>query len=111
MLLLLLLDLSAAAAAAHNRCDAVASAVCVETFVCSVCTCSRTHGASSRELVERHASCDVPLSLLLQLRLLRLLRVLLRTAAAAAAATAAVCCHGFLKVGRPGAGNNHYERK
>ena len=103
--LLLLLGLSAAAAA-NNA--VIASAVCE---LCLLCACSRTYGASSREPGERHASCDMLLSLLLQLRLLRLLRVLLRTAAAAAAATAAVCCHGFLKVGRPGAGNNHYERK
>ena len=74
-----------------------------------MCTCSRTHGASSRELGERHASYGILLSLLLQLRLLRLLRVLLRTAAAAAAA-AAVPCHGFLKVGLPEAASNHCER-
>ena len=52
---------------------------------------------STRELGERHASCDILLSLLLQLRLRRPLRVFLRTAAAAAAsaaaaAAAAVCC-------------------
>ena len=70
----------------------------IGTFVYSVCACSRTYGASSRELGERHALCDVLLSLLLlQLRLLRLLRALLRTAAAAGAGAGAVCCHGFLK--------------
>ena len=75
-----------------------------------MCTCSRTHGASSRELGERHASYGILLSLLLQLRLLRLLRVLLRTAAAAAVA-AAVCCHGLLKVGLLDAAKNRYETK
>ena len=63
---------------------------------------SRTYGTSSREVGERHASCDIRLSLLLQLRLLQMLLVLLRTTAAAAATTAAaaaVDCHGFLKVG------------
>ena len=30
-------------------------------------SCSRTYGASSRELGERHASCDILLCLLLQL--------------------------------------------
>ena len=84
----------------------------IETFVYSVCASSRTYGSSSRELGERHVSCDILLSLLVQLRLLRLLRVLLRTAAAAtAAAAAAACCHGFLKVGLPEAANNHYEIK
>ena len=78
----------------------------VETFVYSVCACSRTLGASSRELGERHALCDIPLSLLRQLRLLR---VFLRTAAAAAAA--AVCCHRFVNVGLPEAAKNHYEIK
>ena len=58
--LLLLLGLSAAAA--NNICAVVlASAVLL-------CACSRTSGASSRELGERHASCDILLSLLLQLR-------------------------------------------
>ena len=50
-------------AAAKNRCAVLASAVLL-------CACSRTYGASSRELGERHASCDI-LPLLLQLRLLR----------------------------------------
>ena len=100
--LLLLLGLSAAAAA-NNA--VIASAVCE---LCLLCACSRTYGASSREPGERHASCDMLLSLLLQLRLLRLLRVLLRTAAAAATV---VCCHGFLKVGLPEAANDHYEIK
>ena len=71
------------------------------SFIYSVCACSR-------ELGERHASCNVVLSMLLQLRLLRLLRVLVRTVAAAAAA-ADVCCHGFFEVGLPEAVNNHYE--
>ena len=90
-------------AAAKNRCAVLASAVLL-------CACSRTYGASSRELGERHASCDILLSaataaaaavcffvlpppplLLLLLSVLRLLRVLLRTAAAAASA-AAFCC-------------------
>ena len=44
-------------------------------------------------------------TLLLQLRLLR---VLLRTAAAAAAA---VCCHGFFKVGLQEAANNQRNKK
>ena len=114
--MLLLLGLSTAAA--NNRCAVFASAVCelsVDTFVYSVCACSRTYGASSRELRERHASCDILLSLLLQLRLLRLLRVLPRTAAAAAAAAAAapaaaaVYCRGFLEVGLPEAANNNYK--
>ena len=56
----------------------------------SVFTRSRMYGASSRELGERHASGDILLSLLLQLRLLPLLRVLLRTVAAASAAASAV---------------------
>ena len=43
-------------------------------------------------------------SLLLQLRLLWLLRVLLRTATVAAAV---VCCYGFLKVDLPEAANNY----
>ena len=73
--------------------------------------CVLAYVFSSRELGERHASCDILLSLLLQLRLVRLPRVLARTAAAAAAAGAAVCCHGFLKVGLPEAANNHYEIK
>ena len=75
------------------------------TFVCSACACSRTYGSSSRELGERHASCDILRSLLRQLRLLR---VLLRTAAAAAAA---VCCHGFFKVGLQEAANNQRNKK
>ena len=80
LLLLLLLSLSAAAdAVTNNRCAVLASVVCVLAYI---------HGASSRELGERHASYDVPLPLLLQLRLLWLLRVLLGTAAAAAAAAA-----------------------
>ena len=66
--------------------------VSIETFVYSVCACSRIYGSFLSELGERHASCDILLSLLLQLGLLR---VLVRTATAAAAA---VCCHGFLKV-------------
>ena len=70
----------------------------------TLCACSRTYGASSRELGDRPASCDTLRSLLLQLRLLR--RLLLLTAAAAAAA--AVCCHVFLRVGLPPeAANNH----
>ena len=78
----------------------------VETFVYSVCACSRTYGASSRELGERHASCDIIVYLLLQQ--LRLLRVLLRTAVAAVAAVA-VSCRGFSKVGLPEASKIHYE--
>ena len=35
----------------------------VEAFVYSVCTCSRTDGASSCALGEWHASCDILLSL------------------------------------------------
>ena len=69
--LLLLLGLSAAAA--NYRCGVLASAVCelsVDTFVYSACACSRTYGDSSRELGERHASCDILRSLLLQVRLL-----------------------------------------
>ena len=66
------------------------------SFVYSVCACSRTYGASSRELGERHASCDVLLSLLLQLRLMR---VLLRTAADAAAAAARVFAEKYVGLG------------
>ena len=55
-------------AAAKNRCAVLASAVLL-------CACSRTYGASSRELGERHASCDILLSA--------------ATAAAAAAAVSA----------------------
>ena len=73
----------------------------VETFVYFVCACSRTYGASSRELGERHASCDVLLSMLLQLRLLR---VLLRTAAAAAAAAAACLLSWIFESRSPGGG-------
>ena len=70
--------------------------IIVVLFLLLLCACSRTYGASSREKGERHTSCDIPRSLLVQLRLLRMLRVLLRTAAAAAAvaaaaAAAAVC--------------------
>ena len=61
LLLLLLLDLSAAAA--NNRCAVLASSALL-------CACSRTYGACLRELGEWHASCDILLSLLLQLRLL-----------------------------------------
>ena len=96
--LLLLLGLSAAAA--NNRCAVLVSAVLL-------CACSRTYGASWRELGERHASCDILFSLLLQLRLLQ---VLLRTAAAADAAAAAFCCCcllSFFKVGLPEAANIH----
>ena len=108
VLLLLLLGLSAAAA--NNRCVVLTFLLCA-SFIYAVCSCSRTYGASSRELGERHASCDVLLFLLLQLRLLRLLRVLLRTAAAAVP-SAAVCCLGFLKVSLPDAANTHsYEIK
>ena len=65
--------------------------IIIALFLLLLCACSRTYGASWRELGERHASCHILLFLLLQLRLLRLLRVLLRPAAAAAAAAAAVC--------------------
>ena len=37
-----------------------------DTFVYPVCACSRTHGASSRELGERHSSCGILLSMLIQ---------------------------------------------
>ena len=30
-------------------------------LLCASVACSRTYGASSRELGERHASCDIPL--------------------------------------------------
>ena len=103
VLLLLLLGLSAAAAANNRRAVVLLLLLLcasVETFVYSVCACSRTYGASSRELGERHASCDTLLSLLLQLRLLRLLRVLIRTATA----VAPVCCRRFFKWS-PGSGN------
>ena len=99
VLLLLLLGLSAATN--NNRCAVFASAVC-ECLTLSftlLCACSRTQGASLCKLGERHASCDIHLSLLLQLRLLRVLRVLLRAAAvpaaaaaAASAANASTCC-------------------
>ena len=75
-----------------------------------MCACSRTYGASSRGLGVRNASCDILLSALQQLRLLR---VLLRTSAAGAAAVAAVAvyCHRFFKVDLPEAANNPYVRK
>ena len=79
--------------------------VSVETFVYPVYTYA---GASSREL--GNGMCRaIYYSLLLQLPLLRLLRMLLRTAAAAAAAAAAVCCYGLPKVDLPEVANNHYE--
>ena len=94
------------------------------TFAYSVCACSRTYGASSRELGERHASCDTTLSVA-------------TTAADASACTYSRCCCcclfcgccecfnvlppplccccccllSFLKVGLPEAANNHYEIK
>ena len=58
--------------------------------MCSMCTCSCTYGASSLELGERYASCDIGLSLLLKLWLSD------ATAGAAAAAESAStycrCC-------------------
>ena len=78
--------------------------LCVWRLSFNLCACSRTHGAFSRKLGERHASCDMPLSLLLQLRQLRLLRGLLRAAAAPAAVAAAVCCHATFESRSPGGG-------
>ena len=76
------------------------------SFVYSVCGCSRTNGTSSLELGKRHASCDILLSLLLQLRLLRLLRVLPRTVA-----VAAVGCHGIFEDRSPGGGKQSRQNK
>ena len=58
--MLLLLGLSTAGA--NNRCAVFASAVCelsLDTFVYSVCACSRTYGASSREIGKRHPSGNI----------------------------------------------------
>ena len=65
VLLLLLLGLSAAAAANNRRVVLASAFASVDTFVYSVCACSRMYEASSRELWERHALCDILLSLLL----------------------------------------------
>ena len=80
--------------------------VSIETFVYSVCACSRIYGSFLSELGERHASCDILLSLLLQLRLLRLLRVLPRTVA-----VAAVGCHGIFEDRSPGGGKQSRQNK
>ena len=40
--------------------------IIVVLFLRLLCECSRTYGASSRELGERHSSCDILLFLLLQ---------------------------------------------
>ena len=56
----------------------------VDTFVYFVCACSRTYGASSRELGERHASCHILLSAA-------------TGAAAARASTYHLCCTAHKK--------------
>ena len=126
--------------AGRPRCHAAAAAACccyhccwacllllpiiVVLFLLLLCASSRTYVASSRELGERHASCDTTLSVA-------------TTAADASACTYSRCCCcclfcgccecfnvlppplccccccllSFLKVGLPEAANNHYEIK
>ena len=92
-----------------------------------LCACSRTYGASSRELGERHALCDILLFLLLQLRLLRLLRVSASTYCRRRRRRCCCCCllswissvvltvdvfHVLLKkLDLPEAANDHYKIK